>query len=122
MVADTPDSPGGFNGPMGGPPNGPPPRLLHASPTGEPLPPDHRRAILAAVVTDEVAHHLARVETMMEYQGVLLYGGQVNHVMHALMALVTCGVWLIVWLLLVVFSEPRRRVIWVDDVGNVWLH
>jgi hypothetical protein len=49
-------------------------------------------------------------------------GATINHVLHAILSLLTCGLWLLVWLLLVAFSANARSkslLILVDEDGNI---
>jgi hypothetical protein len=49
-------------------------------------------------------------------------GPTTNHVLHAILSLLTCGLWLIVWLCIVLFSQtnPQRSLlVLVDEAGNV---
>jgi hypothetical protein len=50
---------------------------------------------------------------------VLLTGQVVNHVLHAILTLFSCGLWAIVWLLLFVTGGVKRHIVQVDDWGNV---
>lgn len=49
-------------------------------------------------------------------------GSQVNHILHLLITLFTCGLWVIVWILLAVSQgEERRQLVFVDSFGSVWI-
>lgn len=61
----------------------------------------------------------ARVEWIGRECAVLAYGGRVNHVLHAILSLVTFGLWLPVWLLIALSSKPRRVTLTVDAFGQV---
>jgi hypothetical protein len=56
-----------------------------------------RRSALQAAVATELGQG-ARLESQTDYTAVLLYGGKVNHVLHAILSLLTAGIWLFVWL------------------------
>ena len=44
---------------------------------------------------------------------------QPNHLLHALLSLLLCGLWLIVWLLVVLETQEVRRTLTVDAYGVV---
>ncbi len=78
-----------------------------------------RKAALAQHIATAVATQGARVESQSDFQAVLLTGQVVNHVLHAIITLFTCGIWGIVWLLLVLTGGVKRHLLQVDDYGNV---
>lgn len=79
---------------------------------------DERKAILARTVTNEVARGW-RVESQSDYQAVLLKGKRTSHGLHLFLSIITAGIWLIVWALMVfVINKERREVVAVDDYGN----
>lgn len=44
-----------------------------------------------------------------------------GHIFHLLMSVVTGGLWVIVWLIMIVRQLPDMRVtVWVDDDGLLW--
>lgn len=49
----------------------------------------------------------------------LLKGKKVNHVLHAILSLITAGIWLIVWLLLVLTNKRQRIILSVNEHGTV---
>ena len=52
-----------------------------------------------------------RVESETDYHLVMVRGYRVNHILHLLLCIPTAGLWLIVWILLLVFGGEKRRVI-----------
>jgi hypothetical protein len=60
-----------------------------------------------------------RVESQSDFQAVLIHGKSVNHVLHVLLAIFTCGLWLIPWLVMGVWGGETRTLVNVDDYGNV---
>lgn len=52
-----------------------------------------------------------RVESETDYHVVLVRGYRVNHILHLLLSLVTVGIWIPVWILLMIFGGEKRRVI-----------
>ena len=61
----------------------------------------------------------ARVESQSDYQAVLVKGKPVNHVLHLILTLVTCGLWGIVWIVMAIVGGEKRSMASVDDFGNV---
>lgn len=60
----------------------------------------------------------ARVESQSDFQAVLVRGKPVNHTLHLILSLVTCGVWALVWATLGVAGGEKRYVVQVDEYGN----
>ncbi len=50
---------------------------------------------------------------------VLVYGRRVNHILHFLLGFVTFFLWWLVWLYLAITGGEKRRVVTVDDYGNI---
>ncbi|MFG2987731.1 hypothetical protein ACGFZK_00130 [Streptomyces sp. NPDC048257] len=100
-----------------GPPPEPPPDLLH-SPTGEPLDDGRRTAILDWTVNQYVSMGW-RVESRSPTQAVLVRGGDVNHLLHAILTIFTCLLWGIVWIALAVGNKTERVALTVDPAGRV---
>ena len=49
----------------------------------------------------------------------LVRGQPVNHVLHLILTLVTCGAWAIVWIILAATGGQKHRVVWVTEYGQV---
>ncbi|MCX4587020.1 hypothetical protein [Streptomyces sp. NBC_01481] len=77
-----------------------------------------RRLILDWAVNQRIASGW-RVESRSETQAVLVRGEPVNHVLHAILTLVTCFLWGIVWVVLVATNRVERVALTVDAQGNV---
>ena len=60
-----------------------------------------------------------RVESRGNLIAFLVSGGRVNHRRHALVALLTGGLWLPVWAGLAVFGGKKRMLATVDRFGEV---
>jgi len=43
----------------------------------------------------------------------------VNHVLHGVLSLLTCGLWLLIWLIVAAAGGPKREQIFVDEWGGV---
>lgn len=76
------------------------------------------RAVLDRAVANELASG-AELESQAGMNAVLLKGKKVNHVLHAILSLITAGVWLIVWLLLVLTNKRQRIILSVNEHGTV---
>jgi hypothetical protein len=46
-------------------------------------------------------------------------GSEANHVVHALLAIFSCGLWLPAWLLFAALQHERRSTVSVDEYGQV---
>lgn len=60
-----------------------------------------------------------RVESQSDYQAVIVKGKRPNHILHLLLTIFTLGLWAIVWIVLAIASHERRKVLSVDESGNV---
>jgi hypothetical protein len=79
---------------------------------------DQRKHQLAQVVAQQVAAG-ARVENQTDYQVVLVAGKNVNHLLHFLIGVLSCGLWWIVWIVLALSGGEKRYVIAVDEYGYI---
>ena len=61
-----------------------------------------------------------RVEGKGDYIAFLASGKPVNHKLHAVLALLTGGLWLPVWAGISIFGGERRMLIRVDESGNLY--
>jgi len=81
---------------------------------------DERKAILARQLQSAVARGL-RIESQSDYQVVLVEGKPVNHTLHAIITIFSCGLWGIVWIVMAITGGEKREMIVVDEFGNVQL-
>lgn len=79
---------------------------------------DERQETLARVVQAEIAQG-ARVESQTGQSAVLARGRRVNHVLHLLLSIVTVGLWFIVWIIVSLSGGEKRKMVSVDEYGNV---
>ena len=49
------------------------------------------------------------------------YGKPVNHVLHAILTVLLLGLWLIVWIALIITGGEKRTIITVDEYGRIYL-
>ena len=78
---------------------------------------EERKAILQQKIIQHVGLGY-KVETQTDFQVVLSHGGKVNHIMHFILSILTAGFWLIIWLLLAMFSRRKFMTLYVDEFGN----
>jgi hypothetical protein len=83
----------------------------------QPLSDDERRAWLAQQV-DEHLRNGWQIESRTENLASLRIGKPINHVLHLLLTLVTCGVWVLVWIYLAMFQGERRKTISTADADR----
>lgn len=81
--------------------------------------PDAKRAAIMQQALRDLTFRGYRVETVDGPRAIVLTGEPVNHVLHVLLTMVTCGLWLPVWLLLVALGGVTRRQIFIDEYGNL---
>ena len=75
-----------------------------------------------ATLDEEVAEwvrHGWRVESRSAFQAVLVAGKPVSHVLHAILAVLTLGLWLIGWLIVAFTGGEDRELVSVDSYGNI---
>jgi hypothetical protein len=94
-------------------------RMRTPTPRTVRIPSAERHEILRDAVSEMLAGGNCRVESTAPYTAVLVTGQRVNHVLHLLLSLLTFGLWLPVWLILIAFGGERRHVVAVDTCGNV---
>ena len=100
------------------PPGGSAPITRQHSPNSS-LSNDHRRQeILEQSVMDAISKGW-KIESQGKYHAVIVEGGSVNHLLHLILSILTSGIWIIVWFLLVVFGGQRRRMIYVNEQGYI---
>lgn len=63
-------------------------------------------------------HNGWRVESQTDFQAVMVTGQPVNHVLHLLLTILTCGLWALVWLILAGNGGEQRKVVWIDPYGH----
>ncbi len=82
-------------------------------------PADHesRRQRQADAVAREVMRG-AKVESDADYQAVLVSGDRVNHLLHFIVGIFTCGWWWIVWIFFALTGGEKRYIVRTDEFGN----
>lgn len=82
-----------------------------------PISPERRRAILSEQIQEQ-ARHGYRIESESEFQAVMVKGHRPNHILHLLLTVLTLGLWVVVWISVVIWGGERRRMIVVDEYGR----
>jgi hypothetical protein len=77
-----------------------------------------REAILGRALQSHL-NPTARIESQGSGQAVIVFGSKPNHLLHFLIGVFTCGAWWIVWLILALTQKESRRLISVDEFGEV---
>jgi hypothetical protein len=70
-------------------------------------------------VQREVSTGTGHVESQSDFYATLVRGHRPSHLLHLILSIITLGLWLIVWILVSVFSGEKRTMVSVDDYGNV---
>jgi hypothetical protein len=60
-----------------------------------------------------------RIETRSEFQATIAKGERLNNTLHLILTLLTAGLWAIVWIILAIVGGIKRRMVTVDEYGNV---
>jgi hypothetical protein len=60
-----------------------------------------------------------RIETRSDFQATIAKGKEIGHVLHLLLTVFTVGLWLIIWLVLGIAGGVKRKMITVDEFGNL---
>lgn len=96
-----------------------PPRAVTPYFSATPVPDQVRRERLQRYLAEELVLTRGRIESVTDYTAVVLYGQRVNHILHLLLTVLTCGVWLIIWLVTAKDGGEQRHVLTVDQCGNI---
>ena len=79
---------------------------------------EERTAALERYVLN-AGRHGWRVQSQTATQAQLLKGKPTNHILHLILSIITLGLWLIVWVLMVIFAGEKQRLVTVDEYGRV---
>ncbi len=79
---------------------------------------DARQMRLQQAVQAEIARG-GRMQSATPYSAVIVYGQPVNHLLHFLIGVFTVGLWWIVWLILAITGGEKRKMVSVDESGQV---
>lgn len=81
--------------------------------------PDAERAAIMQQALRDLTFRGWRVETTDGLRAIVSTGEPVNHILHLLLTVFTCGLWSPVWVLLVVLGGVKRRHVYIDEYGNL---
>ena len=80
------------------------------------------RAERANTLDAEIQYHASegwRLRSKTASEAHLVKGKPVSHFLHLFFAIVTLGLWLLVWIPLIVFGGERHKYVTVDERGGV---
>lgn len=80
--------------------------------------PDERKAILDRSIQLYGARGW-RIETRSDYQATIAKGKEMSHLLHFFLTIFTLGLWLVLWLVLGIVGGVKRRMLTVDEFGNL---
>lgn len=83
-----------------------------------PVSPEQRQQMLGMAVNAEVVRG-ASIREMDQTSAVLLKKDEVNHILHLLLTVFTCGLWAIIWLLAAASARVHMYRLVVDEFGIV---
>lgn len=66
--------------------------------------------------------HGSQVLTHGDSWAVVTTGRPLNHVLHLLLSVFTCGFWVLVWLLMTAFAGNRQTTVHVNEYGEVFFN
>ena len=78
-----------------------------------------------SILEKQIIFHVSsgwRLDTQTEFAAVLSRGKGLNHILHLLLSLVTFGLWLIVWLMLLLVNRIHTMTIQIDKFGNTLIN
>jgi hypothetical protein len=79
---------------------------------------EERSEILNRAILEYTAKRW-RVVSQSPTQAQLARGKNTNHVLHLLLTLITLGVWLVVWIPLMIFGGEERKLLSVNEYGQM---
>jgi hypothetical protein len=86
-------------------------------PSTTPKTDSERKEILNRRIIKDVANGF-RLEAQTDFQAVLGYGKNANHILHLLLSLLTFGFWIIVWIIAAISSRKKTIILSIDEFGN----
>ncbi len=97
------------------PPKKPAPVVLSTTPEPHAV----RQYKLEGYLSQYLERTRGRIESTTPFSAVVVHGEKVNHVLHLLISVLLCGLWLPVWFFIAQSGGERRTMISVDECGNV---
>ena len=77
-----------------------------------------RKSALANHVTPEISKGW-HVESQGDFQVVMSRGKKPNHLLHIILSIFTGGIWLVVYLFMIIRGGEKRQMLVVDEFGTV---
>lgn len=74
---------------------------------------------ISRLVSHYVATERFQVEHQTPWNATLVRGPRINHILHLILTLVTCGLWAPIWLLGWLWLRRTRLTIWADAAGEI---
>ncbi len=79
---------------------------------------EERKRKLANQIRTEVTQG-ARVESQNDFDAVVATGKEVNHTVHLIATIVSCGIWGLVWLVMALTGGVKRKMVVADEYGQI---
>jgi len=80
--------------------------------------PEERKQILKDFIVKQVSQGF-KVELQEDFSAVLVFGKNPNHILHLLLSLITFGVWIFIWVMMIFFSREKRYLYKIDEYGVI---
>ena len=79
---------------------------------------EERREELNRVLNESIRKGW-KVESQTDFTATIVKGKRPNHILHLILSIVTALLWVPVWIFLSITKHEDRRLIQVDEAGNV---
>ena len=79
---------------------------------------DDRKRKVANQIRMEVTSG-GRIESQGDFDAVVATGKDVNHTVHLIATIFTCGIWGLVWLVIALTGGVKRKMVSVDEYGQL---
>jgi hypothetical protein len=62
------------------------------------------------------------IESQSDFTAIIRYGKPINHILHLILTLLTCGLWGIVWIVIWIISNQEKKSIalQINEFGQVF--
>ena len=90
----------------------------HAAPESQAVTADERKRKVANQIRTEVTQG-GRVESQGDYDAVIATGKEINHTVHLIATIFTCGLWGLVWIVIALTGGIKRKMVSVDEYGQL---
>lgn len=80
---------------------------------------EERKAILGQMVNKVIGWSKGRVGSQTDTEAVVIIPKQTKHVVHAILSLVTLGLWLVVWFFVALLAREKQVTLRVDEYGQI---